>query len=117
MSKKVTLTEALARIQETGEFHEDMAQNTRAGLANTAANQKAERTQGAAKALAGQGFFKSLTDMIPGTSGHTAHQTLEKEAAGGGGGNFTPDVTAYAEKHGITPEQAQAQKDRRTQGQ
>ena len=117
MSKKVTLTEALARIQETGEFHEDMVQNTRAGLANTAANQKAERTQGAAKALAGQGFFKSLTDMIPGTSGHTAHQTLEKEAAGGGGGNFTPDVTAYAEKHGITPEQAQAQKDRRTQGQ
>jgi hypothetical protein len=102
---------------DTAAYQSEMVKNARAGLANTAANQKAERTQGAAKALAGQGFFKSLTDMIPGTSGYTAHQTLEKEAAGGGGGNFTPDVTAYAEKHGITPEQAQAQKDRRTQGQ
>jgi hypothetical protein len=69
---------------DTAAYQSEMVKNARAALANTAANQKAEHTQGAAKALAGQGFFKSLTDMIPGTSGHTAHQTLEKEAAGGG---------------------------------
>ena len=71
---------------DTAAYQSEMVKNARAALANTAANQKAERTQGAAKALAGQGFFKSLTDMIPGTSGHAAHQVLEKEATGDGGG-------------------------------
>jgi hypothetical protein len=45
----------------------------------------------------------------------------QKKAAlsdlGGGGQTFTPDVTAYAQKHGITPEQAQTVKNKRTGGQ
>ena len=52
MSKKVTLTEALARIKETGAYQQGMLENTRAGLENTARH---ERT---AEGLAGreQGF-------------------------------------------------------------
>lgn len=87
----------------------------------TIGNQKAEReaqkasnVQGAAKALSDKGALKSLVDMIPGTAGHAANKVLERQAAAG---NFTPDVTAYAEKNGITPEQAQAIKDKRTGGQ
>ena len=52
---------------------------------NTIHNQAAERRQGAARALSGQGFFKSLVDMVPGTPGHEASKVLNQEATGGGG--------------------------------
>lgn len=81
----------------------------------TIGNQRAERDiareghqADAAKTLADRGIFKTLANAIPGTAGHAATKVLEKQAAG-----FPPDVLAYAEKHGITPEQAQEQKQRR----
>ncbi len=52
---------------------------------HTIHNQAAERRQGAARALSGQGFFKSLVDMVPGTPGHEASKVLNQEATGGGG--------------------------------
>lgn len=43
-----------------------------------------------------------------------AYKASQALANSGGVGNFTPDVTSYAQRHGITPEQAQAIKDKRT---
>jgi hypothetical protein len=44
MSKKVTLTEALARIQETGAYQQGMLENTRTGLENTARHEKVDES-------------------------------------------------------------------------
>lgn len=42
---------------------------------------------------------------------------LARLSSAGGNASIAPDVAAYAQKHGITPEQAQAIKDKRTGGQ
>lgn len=65
----------------------------------------------AAKALASRGVFKTIQDAIPGTAGNKAKNVLEKQLEGEQ--SFTPDVTAYAQKHGITPAQALAIKEGR----
>ncbi len=83
----------------------------------TIGNQKAEREiarEGhqleASKALADQGLLKKAANFFsPG------QKTLETAAKGSA--PVAPDVAAYAQKHGITIEQAQAIKDKRTGGQ
>lgn len=87
----------------------------------TVANQEAERRQAAintqqeaAKTLADRGILKTVANAIPGTTGNKAAKVLERTATGNA--NFSPDVIAYAQKHGISPEQAQNVKDKRTGG-
>jgi hypothetical protein len=84
----------------------------------TIGNQKAERQlakeghqQEAAKTLADRGIFKTLANAVPGTTGHAATEVLKRTAEGT---DFAPDVTAYAQKYGISPEEAQAIKDKRS---
>lgn len=84
--------------------------------------QKGQETQqNAAKAISDRGVVKTIMDAIPGTAGHAAKEVLEKQAAGHSATpaapTFTPDVMTYAQKHNITPEQAQQVKLKRTGGQ
>lgn len=85
----------------------------------TKANQEAERRQAevtqkqsAQEKVAGRTLAQRLADKV---LGNPAEAALEKSATGGTG--YAPDVLAYAQKHGITPELAQEQKNRRTKGQ
>lgn len=64
----------------------------------------------AAKTLANRGVWRRLTDKI---SGNPATKVLESQLSS----KFSPDVTSYAQRHNITPEQAQTVKDKRTRGQ
>ncbi len=89
-------------------------------LEATTANQKSERdiaTAGrrseAAKALAGRSTLQSIAGAIPFTAANKAKSTLESEM---NMGNYGPDVLSYAQKHGISPEEAQSIKDKRTKG-
>jgi hypothetical protein len=89
---------------------------------NTARHERTEeglaartKQQEAAKALAGRGFWATAGSMIPFSANRAATEVLENQAVGSN--NFAPDVTSYAQQHGITPEQAQAIKDKRTGGQ
>jgi hypothetical protein len=68
-----------------------------------------EQRSGAAKALSARGPFKRMTDIV-----YTSPETefLKNQVAGIG-----PDVLDYAKLHGITPEQAQTIKMKRTGGQ
>jgi hypothetical protein len=91
-----------ATIEQTGWYQKQMAGNAVAG-----------RQQEAAKTLNNRGLLRRATDAI---TGNPSTKVLEQQAAGGAG-TFSPDVVAYASAHGITPEQAQIQKDRRTKGQ
>lgn len=81
LSKKITLEEAKARIEETGAYQRGM-------LANTAANNQAQIQQGAAKGLEGRGILQKVRDFID-TSPETA--TLQRQAAGGSGQSQIPD--------------------------
>ena len=89
-SKKVTLEDAKARIEQEGSYQRGMLQNTRMGLEQSGAHNKVEekiaqegKKQEEAKALANKGMFKSILDMVPGTAGHTANKVLEKQAMEG----------------------------------
>jgi hypothetical protein len=73
----------------------------------------AGRRSEAAKALAGRSTLQSLAGAIPFTSANKAKGELENEMKLG---NYSADVTAYAQKHGISTEEAQAIKDKRTKG-
>jgi hypothetical protein len=48
---------------------------------------------------------------------HPVMSLIDNLRGGGGAKQYAPDVTAYAQKHGITPDQAQAIKNKRTGGQ
>ncbi len=81
----------------------------------TIGNQKAERDiartgqqLSATEKLGTRTLGNKVEGLIPGTPANTEKKALERISSG-----FTPDVLAYADKHGITPEQAQAQKERR----
>jgi hypothetical protein len=70
---------------------------------------KGAKQTDAAKALAGRGVVKRVADVV---TNNPAIQVLENQAAG-----YDPDVVAYATRHGISNEAAQAVKDKRTGGQ
>lgn len=101
-----------ATIENTAAYQQGMLRNTGASIANTASNQALGRQETAAEALEKRGFLEKGKDAF-----FPSEETkeLQREAAGGSP-KFTPDVTAYAQKHGITPEQAQTIKDKRTGG-
>jgi hypothetical protein len=81
----------------------------------TIGNQQAER--GLAKEKERMEADKEILkgSMIPfvGPS-HGEKQEALKRLEPGATGSFSPDVTAYAQRHGITPKQAQVTKDKRT---
>lgn len=115
-SKKIDLTKALAELANTQSFREASLGMQQATLANTARHEKTEegiakgaKALDATKTLAAQGPLKRLTSWATGNPAQTA---LQNQSAG-----VDPDAAAYAEKHGITPAEAQAIKDKRTGGQ
>lgn len=83
----------------------------------TKSNQQAEREHAkeqeraeATKTLADQGLWHKVTSQLT-PSGRATQRELAREAAGT---SFEPDVLAYAKKYGITPEEAQDVKNKRT---
>lgn len=118
-SHKVELKKALAEIELTGTYKAAELGFQQSQLKNTEAYQKEQqrlaaeqKQQEAAKTLQSEGLWKRLSNKVP-FVGNPAEDVLKKEA---GIGVYEPDVTAYAQKHGISPEAAQAIKDKRTGG-
>lgn len=70
-------------------------------------NQKNQRRMEGAKGLASLGVMGGF--LHP-----EAKKEFEAETTGGKSDSFDPDVVAYSQKHGITPEQAQLVKQRRS---
>lgn len=70
--------------------------------------EKEKTQQEAQKTLAGRGLWRRLVDTV---TGNKAVKQLEGQAGG-----FDQDVLAYAEKHNISPEKAQAIKNKRLGG-
>ena len=108
-----------AEIAETEAYRGSTIDLQKSQLAATVANQKAqqenaerERKQEAAKALLSRGPLDKAAAILSNTATGKATKTLSDEMK-----TYPPDVTAFAEKHGITPEQAQAVKAKRTEGQ
>lgn len=116
-SHKVELKKALAEIELTGTYKAAELGFQQSQLKNTEAYQKAQqelekqgKEQEAAKTLEARGPIKRATDFV---TRNPATKLLERQAEGL---TYAPDVTSYAAKHGITPEAAQAIKDKRTGG-
>lgn len=90
------------------ELQKENMEINRERLKTETANQKAERTQQALKSLEGMGF-----------TGKILHPDIYKQMesqAGLGTTTYSPDVLSYAQKHNITPEQANQIKIKRTGG-
>lgn len=92
-TKNITLKEALARLSETSLYHEQMGEQAKAALGEKASEFE---TANPIKEF----IHKHLnTDTAPTVALPSSMPSL-------GAGKITPDVSAYAAKHGITPEQA-----------
>lgn len=102
MMGNATIRNQTAEREQARKNAEEAARN--AGLA---------RQQDAAKSLAGRGIWRRTADFV---TQNPATKVLEKQAAGEDT-NFAPDVTSYAQKHGISNEEAQSIKNKRTGGQ
>lgn len=73
----------------------------------------AGRRSEAAGKLANRSTLQTIAGAIPFTTANAAKKELESEMKLG---EYGADVTAYAQKHGISPEEAQTIKDKRTKG-
>lgn len=114
---KVELKKALAEIEATGAYRQAALGLQKSTLEATKEHEHAQehiaetnKEQEAAKALSGRGVLKRAADWM---TGNPATKVLERQAEGT---SYAPDVTAYAQRHGISPEQAQAIKDKRMGG-
>lgn len=95
----VDLKKALADVEASTAFRNAQLALQGATLANTTAHQKTDEELRRQE--------QALQHPI---------QNAVKGFMGGNNQNYTPDVTAYAQRHGITPARAQTVKDKRTGG-
>lgn len=120
--------ETRALREQTGLYQQGMLENTRKGQAQTSvqneatrkANEKKLKMDAASEVLKRSGNARAFGIPIPFTSdvsGKDQKAAMGVLKEGMTSQSFEPDVLSYAESNGITPQQAQAVKDRRTGGQ
>lgn len=115
-TKRLTLEEIRSKAEEARALHEQtaayqgqMLKNTARGQAIQEKNETTGRKLEAAKGLSARPAYQKAIEMIPGMKSE-ATKAMQGQLTDS---SYDPDVLSYAQEHGITPAQAQAQKDRR----